>query len=142
MASRFFVHEAKMNISLQEAIDSLHKWQREKRIIQCYFRDRDDRDESSCSVIGRIEEMTAQTVRVTANSFNTLRGDLFGCFVVFTAASEFSLIDCASLPKGQGIQDTIREMYDHILAIRLNSGSMCEFRSVKLSVEIKNIVLR
>ena len=108
-----------MEISRKEVRSLFQKWQGERRLIQCglFYA-----DGSSCAVIGRIEHLDAESVRIDART-----GDIAGQH--YGLALKFSDVICFH------IKETPEAHYENFICAELQRGCTCEIHAVKLHTE-------
>jgi len=93
------------NISPEEALSLMDKWQQESRIVQANFVDAEKSKEFSCTIAGLIQEAASSEFRIHTG-IQLRRGDFPGCVL--------------------GLQRAIEQAYDYILVIHFPSGAVCE----------------
>jgi hypothetical protein len=122
------------DLSLQDALMMLDKWQKEQRIIQALFVDAESRKEFSCTVVGLIQELSESEVHIHSGE-QLPRRDFPGCSLSLREA-RFSLLDSRNTPQGEPeLQERIERFYEHVLVVRLPSGAECELYVFKEGTE-------
>src|SRR5439155_27117071 len=110
------------NISPEEALSLMDKWQQESRIVQANFVDAEKPKELSCTIAGLIQEAASSEFRIHTG-IQLRRGDFPGC-VLGLHGARFELLDYRNTPAGEeGLERAIEQAYDYILVIDLPSGA-------------------
>jgi hypothetical protein len=118
-----------VNISRQEAIDVLHKWQDERRLVQGgIFQSNDG---ATSGFLGRIERLDNSSLAIDARSLFML-GDRCGLTLALQEAG-YSYSDWRDAPGDQ--RDRLREGYDSALFIEIARGWHIELYAAKLNSE-------
>ena len=113
------------NISPEEALSLMDKWQQESRIVQANFVDAEKSKEFSCTIAGLIQEAASSEFRIHTG-IQLRRGDFPGC-VLGLHGARFELLDYRNTPAGEeGLKSAIEQAYDYILVIHFPSGAVCE----------------
>jgi hypothetical protein len=119
-----------VDISLQEAISLLRKWQEERRMIQCALFAPNG---TSCSLIGRIEHVEPDTIRIDATSRDKL-GRFIGMSLRASKALGFSFEDWRDAPEEHA--NALRQAYETFLFVNFYDGSHCEIYAAKFGDEL------
>jgi hypothetical protein len=119
-----------LNITRQQAIDLLQKWQLERRVIQGgVFQSNDG---ASSGFLGRIERLDNHSLTIDARSLFLL-GDRCGLQLPFKNA-DYSYSDWRDAPEHH--RPPLREAYDSALFIAIAPGWHIELFATKLKSEI------
>jgi len=112
------------NISPEEALSLIDKWQQESRIVQANFVDAENSKEFSCTIAGLIQEVAPSELRIHTGM--QLRGDFLGC-VLGLHGARFERLDSHNFPTGEEeLKRAIKQAYEYVLIIHFGSGAVCE----------------
>jgi hypothetical protein len=119
-----------VDITRQQAIDLLHRWQVERRLIQGgIFQSKKDR--ATSGFLGRIERLDSRSLTIDARSLFML-GDR--CGLKLPLEADYSYSDSPDGPNGHG--EPLREAYDSALFIVIAPGWQIELFATKPKSEI------
>ena len=108
-----------MNISYQEAIDLLRKWQQQKCILQVGLLDSVG---NNAAAYGCIEELNSDSVRIDARSIAKKARNIG--LVIALKDAQFSFGDWPSTPPEY--QGDYQFRYESFLIVTFKNGSRCE----------------
>jgi hypothetical protein len=121
--------EDSVDISRQQAVDVLHKWQDERRLVQGGILQ--SNDGATSGFLGRIERLDNSSLAIDARSLFML-GDRCGLTLPLQE-EDYSYSDWRDVPEDQ--RDRLRHGYDSALFIVIAPGWHIELYAAKLNSE-------
>jgi hypothetical protein len=118
-----------MNISIEDTLSLLRKWQDERRLIQCglvySF-------EISCTVVGRIEEVEVGSIRINARSLRT-DGKFDSLLFNLVDSTEILFHDWRDAP--EEVAPSLKAAYEAHIFVRFRDCH-CEIYALKTGDEL------
>jgi hypothetical protein len=120
-----------MEITKEEALSLLRKWQQERRLMEgkAFFDDK-----ISSNVLGRIENVSTEEVTIDDRSFVT-GSTRYGMIVYLASVTRFSFED-HRFAEGLEEADQIRESYEGFLFLKFAGGGVVHLLAARTGNEI------
>jgi hypothetical protein len=129
MAVLFNPEPQPMTISTEDALSLLHKWQEERRLIQSSLI---YSEYISANVIGRIEEIKENSVRINARSLRA-KGAFEGILLDLADSTEIQFQDWRDA--AQEFAQRLKDNYEAQIVVRFRNAH-CELYAMKTEDEL------